>query len=442
MECAYWQAGVCRSCTWIDRPYPDQVAAKQRDAADLLTDALGAAALGDLVWEAPVTSPTEGFRTKAKMVVGGTVDAPTFGILGPDRRGVDLRDCPITDPSIRRALPVLVTLVSRLRLEPYDVIARRGELKYVLVTSSLTGDLMVRFVLRSRRHLAQLRAALPLLAELVPRARVVTANIHPTHEAIVEGPEEVVLTPESTLSMPVGDVVLHLGPRSFSQTNTTVAAGLYRQVAAWATGGLRPLDEGVTVTTAPGTPDPHGLGPHPHDPDPHRARPHGATPRSLWDLYCGIGGFALHAAVAGIPSVTGVEVSADAVAAASRSAADLGLDPAGVGFVAADATAWALARPPAQHPDVVVVNPPRRGIGEDLARWLDGSGVPRVVYSSCHPASLASDLARMPHLVPLRARLFDMFPHTAHAEVAVLLERDPGRSGAPTRPQTPRPTRP
>lgn len=410
MECAYWQAGVCRSCTWIETHYADQVAAKQARAHDLLVDALGSHATADLVWEAPLTSPTRGFRTKAKMVVGGTPTHPTLGILGPDRRGVDLRNCPITDPHIRAALPALADFVVEERLAPYDVPARRGELKYVLVTSSVTGELMVRFVLRSRRHVDQLRRALPRLRELVPTARVVTANIHPTHEALVEGPDEVILTREATLPMPVGDVTLNLGPRSFSQTNTAVAAGLYRQVARWAVGGPD-TDEGVRADRVAHTPDSPGFVPRDE------------APTSLWDLYCGIGGFALHAAAAGIGAVTGVEVSDAAVDAATRSAREAGLDPSHARFVAADATAWALAQPEDTRPDVVVVNPPRRGIGGDLARWLDASGVPRVVYSSCHPESLATDLALMPRLRPVRARLFDMFPHTGHAEVAVLLER-------------------
>ena len=48
---------------------------------------------------------------------------------------------------------------------------------------------------------------------------------------------------------------------------------------------------------------------------------------------------------------------------------------------------------------------------------------PRVIYSSCNPASLATDLAAMPTLRPVEGRLFDMFPHTSHVEAAVLLER-------------------
>ena len=66
---------------------------------------------------------------------------------------------------------------------------------------------------------------------------------------------------------------------------------------------------------------------------------------------------------------------------------------------------------------------PRRGIGATLAGWLEASGVPRVLYSSCHVESLATDLAAMPSLRPVRARLLDMFPQTAHDEVLVELRR-------------------
>ena len=97
-------------------------------------------------------------------------------------------------------------------------------------------------------------------------------------------------------------------------------------------------------------------------------------------------------------------------------------------FVAADATAYALGSDAV--PDLVVVNPPRRGIGPDLAGWLEASGVRHVVYSSCNAESLARDLALMPSLRPVEARVLDMFPHTTHYEVMVLLA---ALSGQPRR---------
>lgn len=380
MECAYWQRGECRSCTRITAPYDAQLATKQERVAALLPG------IGASAWVPPVASEEAGFRTKVKFVVSGTSARPLLGILDADGRGVDLSACPIQHAAITAAVPGLLTLVRGLRLVPYDVRARRGELKYVIVTVGDADALMVRFVLRSRRHVADLRRAVPILRSLVARVAVVTANIHPVHEATVEGEEEIVLTPTRTLPMTVGDVTLHLGPRSFSQTNTRVAGELYRRVAAWASAPL----------------------------------PGGDAPASLWDLYCGVGGFALHAARAGVERVTGVEISEGAVRSAERAARECGAEERAA-FLVGDATEWASSR--TDVPDVVVVNPPRRGIGQRLASWLDACGVGRVVYSSCNPVSLASDLDSMPHLQPVAAQLVDMFPHTDHAEVAVLLER-------------------
>lgn len=374
MQCHHFDAARCRSCTWIEQPYADQLAAKQERCRDLVDP------FGPLDWLPPVASAEAGFRNKAKMAVGGTVDAPTLGILDPGGVGVDLRDCPLYPASLQAALPVLAEFVTLARLVPYDVPTRRGELKYVLATESPDGELMVRFVLRSSEALPRLRKHLPWLLAALPRAVVVSANLLPEHKAVLEGDTEVVLTERSTLRMRVNEVDLHLRPQSFFQTNTDVAAALYRIGRDW-------VDA--------------------------------AAPRSVWDLYCGVGGFALHVARPG-RTVVGIETSAEAVASAEQSRDDLGL--AGVRFAAGDATAFALGA--AAPPDLVVVNPPRRGIGPALAGWLEESGVRDVVYSSCNAASLARDLAAMPSLRPRRARLLDMFPQTGHYEVVVALSRD------------------
>ena len=94
----------------------------------------------------------------------------------------------------------------------------------------------------------------------------------------------------------------------------------------------------------------------------------------------------------------------------------------GLRFVAGDATAFALGHR-GTAPDVVVVNPPRRGIGRDLSAGLEASRVRHVVYSSCTVQSLRRDVAAMPSLRPRRAQVFDMFPQTGHYEVLTLLER-------------------
>src|SRR5699024_2097939 len=89
----------------------------------------------------------------------------------------------------------------------------------------------------------------------------------------------------------------------------------------------------------------------------------------------------------------------------------------------ADATAFALAAAPSEVPDLVIVNPPRRGIGAELAQWLESSGVSDVIYSSCNALTLAKDLRAMPSLQVREVRVLDMFPQTSHYEVATHLTR-------------------
>ncbi|WP_062074156.1 23S rRNA (uracil(747)-C(5))-methyltransferase RlmC [Demequina lutea] len=383
MDCRYYDEGRCRSCTLIKTPHLAQVETKQRRLEALVA----AARPGDsshTVWLEPMVSAESGFRSKAKMVVGGTVDDPTVGILDADDRGVDLRLCPLYGTDLARAFPILAEFITVARLEPYDIPARKGELKHIIVTVSPGGELMARFVTRSTESLARLRKHLPWLLDRLPRLVVVTLNVLPEHKAALEGQQEIVLTELDTLRMDMGRVTLHARPQSFLQTNTDIARRLYALVAGW-------VDEGAATT--------------------------------VWDLYCGVGGFALHCVREG-RTIVGVESAEQAVIAARRSAremADAGQPGAlEAAFEAADATAWVRGRP---APDVVIVNPPRRGIGPELAEWIESSGVRRVVYSSCNAVTLAKDLGAMPSLAPVRGRLLDMFPHTEHYEAVVLLER-------------------
>ena len=379
LDCAHFAAGECRSCTWLGQPYDDQLTAKLA-ATRALVDAPG------LVWLPPVTSPMAGFRNKAKMVVAGTASDPTLGILGPDGAGVDLRDCALHEPVIVAALPVLAELVRRADLTPYDVasaapVSQRGELKHLLVTASPDGELMVRLVVRSTAVEARVRKHVPWLLAELPAVRVVTLNVQPEHRAVLEGEREIVLTEADTLPMRMGGVSLHLRPRSFFQTNTAVAAALYAEAADWVAD---------------------------------------LAPRRVVDLYCGVGGFALHLAAPG-RQVTGIEISADAIASAERSRDEAGL-PGEIGFAVGDATAPEHAALLADA-DLVVVNPPRRGLGHDLSVRIEGSGTSHVLYSSCNPETLARDLADLASYRPVRGRLLDMFPQTPHAEVLVLLSK-------------------
>jgi 23S rRNA (uracil747-C5)-methyltransferase len=383
MDCAYFQAGLCRSCTWIERAYAQQIVDKQAACQAALP------AIAAEVWDVPVPSAEAGFRNKAKMIVGGTAAQPVLGITDTQGEAVDLSHCALYPAGLQAAFAPIREFISQAGLAPYDVAARRGELKFVLLTHAAhSGEFGLRFVLRSRQSLAALRAHLPALYAALPALAVVSVNVQPVHQAILEGDEEVILSERQSLTMQLNGMNLHLRPRSFFQTNTQVAAALYRTAQAW------------VAELAP---------------------QNGAF--DAWDLFCGVGGFALHLASVLRGQVTGIEVSAEAIASAQQSAAELGLDNVRFQALAADAFVLGGDVVPAGTPAIVVVNPPRRGLGADLCRWLDASSVRWILYSSCNPQSLAQDLARMPGFVPQRAQLFDMFPHTSHGEVLVLLER-------------------
>ncbi|WP_394520964.1 23S rRNA (uracil(747)-C(5))-methyltransferase [Pantoea sp. SGAir0184] len=376
MHCALYQAGRCRSCQWLEKPYPQQLSDKQTQ----LTQLLNGMPVAD--WRPPVTSAQQGFRNKAKMVVSGSVEKPLFGMVARDGEPVDLCACPLYPASFAAVFDVLKPFIARAGLTPYNVARKRGELKFLLLTESTQGGMMLRFVLRSHSKLAQLRAALPWLQQQLPQLQVISANIQPVHMAILEGEEEMALTPEQALPERFNDVPLYIRPQSFFQTNPQVAAALYATARDW-------------VAELP--------------------------VHSMWDLFCGVGGFGLHCATPQM-QLTGIEISAEAIACAQQSAQQLGLEQ--VSFAALDSTQFATGH--TSVPQLVLVNPPRRGIGAELCAWLSRMAPDYILYSSCNPASMAQDIARLADYDISRVQLFDMFPHTAHFEVLTLLRRKGG----------------
>ncbi|HUQ52530.1 MAG TPA: 23S rRNA (uracil(1939)-C(5))-methyltransferase RlmD [Gammaproteobacteria bacterium] len=140
------------------------------------------------------------------------------------------------------------------------------------------------------------------------------------------------------------------------------------------------------------------------------------------DLYCGLGNFSLPFARRAA-ELTGIEGDAGLVARAVRNAAANGINNAR--FLTADlmAVGWSFYR---EHWDIVVLDPPRTGAETPVAE-LTGLGPRRIVYVSCHPATLARDAQVLVerHGFKLRAaRVFDMFPHTHHIEALALFTRD------------------
>ena len=243
----------------------------------------------------------------------------------------------------------------------------------------------MRFVLRSERHLADLRAALPRLLADLPSARVVTANLHPEHKAVLEGDTEVALTDAD----PAADAGRRRHPAARPEV---VLPDQHR-------GGRRPLPPGPR------------LG--------RRRRPR----RVVWDLYCGVGGFALHATAPG-RTVLGVETSAEAVEAArARHGARGCRGPASAATVRLrgrrrhDRRPLPRARPRRRQP--APTRHRRRASPAGSRRRPRARSSTPAATSTRWPATSP----RCRRCAPSPGRVFDMFPQTPHTEVMVRLER-------------------
>lgn len=356
-------------------PAEQQLKLKQENLSSLLPS------LAKSIFQTPVASPQKKFRNKAKMVVSGSVEKPIFGIVNPQGQAVSLTSCPLYTDGFLAVFDILKPFIARAGLTPYNIECKRGELKYLLLTQSQhSGQFMLRFVLRSEKKLKQLKNALPWLREQLPQLAVITVNLQPVHMAILEGEQEIVLTEQQVLREELNQVPLFIRPNSFYQTNPVVAASLYRTAREW----VRDLN----IT-------------------------------SMWDLFCGVGGFGLHCAD-NQTKLTGIEISVPAITSATQSAKELGL--LHVEFQALDSTKFAINKD--DIPQLVLVNPPRRGIGKALCEYLSSMQPEFILYSSCNAQTMAKDIERLVGYQVSKMQLFDMFPHTAHYEVLTLLVKN------------------
>jgi 23S rRNA (uracil747-C5)-methyltransferase len=332
----------------------------------------------------PLIHPAEPWesRYKIKMAVSGTVANPMVGIIRKDLSSTDLCNCPLTPSPIRMLLGHLRATISAHKLTPYDVAARSGELKHIIVMANTEmTEAILRFVVRSSEAVPRIRKAMGEIQSRFPWVTVVSCNIQPLPAAILEGEEEIVLTDETHIKQHFGRIPLYFAPQSFMQVTPTIAAQLYTSVAKYVAQ--------------------------------HRFS-------SALDLFCGVGGFSLHIAPY-VKHVTGVELSAAAIESAQKSAHEALIHNAS--FITADVEGF-LASNANLQPDLVVVNPPRRGLSAAIRQRL-AEIAPRVVmYSSCNPETFARDVQDLSGAYQLlQVQPFDMFPMTDHCEVLGVLNR-------------------
>lgn len=384
LRCHHFDRKDCQSCQWLDKSYPAQINDKVADLKRLISPFI----LQKTQVFPPLVSSASAFRNKAKMVVSGSVEKPLLGILREQTdpsSAVDLTDCPLYPSEFVALFPVLKDFIARAGLVPYNVAKKKGELKYILLTQSqLDKAVMIRFVLRSELKLPLIEREFADFWAKLPMNSVVSVNIQPQHAAILEGEKEIFLTERRVLAENFNGIPLFIRPQGFFQTNPMVASELYRTAQNWV--AQLPIQR-------------------------------------LWDLFCGVGGFGLHCAASlqqKNPEValTGIEISASAIASATQSAEQLGLK--NVQFASLDSANFALNKQ-GEHPDLIIVNPPRRGIGKSLADYMNQLAAPYLIYSSCNAQTMAKDFASLTNYQLEKVQLFDMFPHTSHYEVLTFL---------------------
>lgn len=379
MQCSYYQQKKCLSCHWLDHPYQIQLEQKQTMLIEQLSE------FNPKEIKEPLASKKHAFRNKAKMAVLGTVEKPILGIQTGDQ-AIDLCDCPLYSNNMQNILKIVRTYIRKQGLVPYNINKRKGELKFVIITESICDGIssfMLRFVLKSPKFFEKIKNSFNQLQDKIQNLQVVSINIQPNHSAILEGDEEIVLTNNSFLSITLNNILLFIKPKSFFQTNTDVASNLYQTASDWVT----------------------DLNIH-----------------SIWDLFCGVGGFGLHCLnnlSKNDVQLTGIEINSDAIECATKSANELGYKQ--IFFKSLDATQYAITNQ--NIPDLVLLNPPRRGAGKQLIQYLEEMKPNYILYSSCNLSSLAEDLKLLNDYQITKSKLFDMFPHTAHMEVLILLEK-------------------
>jgi 23S rRNA (uracil1939-C5)-methyltransferase len=381
--CAHYPA--CGGCRFQDLAYEAQIAAKHAQVEEALRR------IGRI--DAPPLEPILGadevfhYRNKLEYSFTQLEDRPTLGFHKAGRwdEVLEIERCWLTT-ELGNAIRNRVREWAREeRLVAYDQAEQTGYLRHLVVREGRnTGQVLVQLVTAQGEKL-DTGHFVDVLREF-PEVRSI-------HWAENSSPAEVTNLPtrllwgEEAIEEELCGLRFRVRPNAFLQTNTGMAERLY---------GL--AHEFASLTGE----------------------------ETVYDLYCGIGTIGLTLARDAL-TVWGIEVSEESVACALENANLNGITNAAF-FAGNVGQSLEELHSRSGDPDVVVVDPPRAGLAGKALRRLGELGAPRIVYVSCNPTTLASDVKTLAgdygyHL--LRARPVDMFPHTPHVETVALLERAP-----------------
>lgn len=394
--------GTCGGCKWQHIDYTSQLSFKRQQVIDQLSR------IGHLVF--PEVRPTlasgltryyrnkleytfsdKRWLTGEEIEKSGDLDRRGLGFHIPGRfdKVLDIEHCHL-QPEPSNEIRLEVKKIAREKnYSFYDLVANEGFLRNLIIRSANTNEIMV-ILQVAQPDMDAIRYILDTLIEKFPELTSVNYIINQKKNETY-GDQEVINYAGKpfileSMARPdnEGKLLFHVGPKSFFQTNSEQAEQLYK--TAWKMAGLKG-DELV------------------------------------YDLYTGTGTIACYVAP-NARKVIGVEYVEEAIKDARINAAENGLD--NLEFYAGDMKdllSIDFIREKGM-PDVIITDPPRAGMHEDVCKALLKAEPEKIVYISCNPATQARDAALLAEKYEIiEVQPVDMFPHTHHVENVILMRR-------------------
>ena len=384
VDCAV--AGPCGGCSLRHLDYTAELRAKQENVTDAFRRIGG---LDVPVLNICPSPEADRYRNKVQFPVGLDKNGnPCIGFYaGRTHRIVPCPDCKLQPGVLNDIGNALCRFFAENGIQPYNEETGRGLVRHIFLRRGAhSGQIMVCLVC-TRPNLPHADALCTRLREQFADIATILLNVNSKNTNVILGTETHTLYGPGYIEDTLCGVPVQLGPLSFYQVNTLAAERLY----------------GIAAQYAQLTPD-----------------------DLLLDLYCGMGTIGL-SMVDHCRELVGVEIVPEAIESAKANAARMGDAVAAKScFFCADA-GQAATRLAAEglHPDVVMLDPPRKGCDEATLSAVVRMAPRRVVYVSCNPATAARDAAWLEQngYHAEKVQPVDLFPRTKHVETVVLLSK-------------------
>ena len=375
-ECPY--AGKCGGCAYRHLTYPEELWAKRQRVQDALTRIGG---LDLTVEEILGAKNPEHYRNKSQYPVGA--DGSIGFFQARTHKVVPIRRCLIQTEAADRTAQAVGEWMRRYKISAYDETTGKGLVRHVCVRVNRKGESLCCVVVNGNKVPREPELAAYVTAA-VPHTVGVLLNSNTRRGNVVLGDKYRTLFGRNYLMDTLCGLEFKLSMPSFYQVNRDQAEVLYGKALEFA---------GLTGN------------------------------ETVLDLYCGIGTITLCLAKAA-KRVIGAEIVPPAIRDAKENALRNHIENAEF-FCGDAADIAAKLESDGLRPDVVTVDPPRKGLTPEVIASVAAMGPEKVVYVSCDPATLGRDVKifREFGYEAKRAAAVDMFPGTAHVETVVLLSK-------------------